>query len=320
MPHVSLVVTTLNESNTIEFLLHTLARQTRLQQEVIIVDGGSADDTITKIKTWQQKTKPPFELKIKQLPSANRSQARNWGISQAKNHLIAITDAGCIPQPTWLEELVERYQKTQADIVGGYFFGLPETAFEQAVTAYTLEMPGRVNPNDFIPTTRSVLLTKSAWKKAGKFDEGLSLNEDFVFFNKAKQKNLIFAFAKEALVGWLPRRSLSEFANMIFKFAQGDTYAGIIRNRVKLLFARYGIALMALFYLILIYQANLSQILLFAGTGLFIYLIWAIAKNIKYVPQGWYWLPVLQLTADLCVMAGSLVGWLRRWGDRRGSN
>ncbi len=309
---VSLVVTTLNESSTIEFLLHALARQTHLPQEVIIVDGGSTDDTAAIIKTWQQKTQPPFELLIKQLPSANRSQGRNRGISHAKNDLIAITDAGCIPQPDWLEGLLKKYQQTQADVVGGYFFGLPETPFEQAVVAYTLEMPGRIKPDKFMPTTRSVLLTKSAWKQLNGFREDLTVSEDFDFFLRAKQDNLKFAFAREALVGWLPRRSLSEFANMIFKFAQGDTYAGIIRNRVKLLFARYAIALAFLLYLIFIYQAAFGKILLVYGFGLLTYLIWAISKNFRYARQGWYWLPVLQLTADVCVMAGSLVGWLRR--------
>jgi glycosyltransferase involved in cell wall biosynthesis len=313
---VSLVVSVLNEAHTIRSLLQALARQTVLPQEVIIVDGGSTDNTLQQIQGWQAKHQPKsksFKLQVKQLDQANRSQARNWGITQAKHNLIAITDAGCIPQPSWLENLLKTYQKTQADIVAGYFYGLPKTAFEQAVVSYTLEMPGRVNPDKFMPTTRSVLLQKSAWEKLGGFDENLSLNEDFVFFHQAQQQNFKIAFARNALVGWLPRQTLSEFAKMIFKFAQGDTYAGIVRARVKLLFARYSLALVFLLDLIFIHQASLSKITLTYTALLLFYFVWAISKNIRYAPQGWYWLPVLQLMADVSVMAGSLVGWLRRW-------
>lgn len=313
---VSLVVSVLNEAQTIQPLLLALARQTVLPQEVIIVDGGSTDNTLQQIQGWQaehQHKSKSFKLQVKQLDQANRSQARNWGITQAKHNLIAITDAGCIPQPSWLENLLKTYQKTQADIVAGYFYGLPKTAFEQAVVSYTLEMPGRVNPDKFMPTTRSVLLQKSAWEKLGGFDENLSLNEDFVFFHQAQQQNFKIAFARNALVGWLPRQTLSEFAKMIFKFAQGDTYAGIVRARVKLLFARYSLALLFLLYLIFVYQASLSKITLTYTALLLFYFVWAISKNIRYAPQGWYWLPVLQLMADVSVMAGSLVGWLRRW-------
>jgi glycosyltransferase involved in cell wall biosynthesis len=280
------------------------------------VDGGSTDNTLQQIQGWQAKHQPKsksFKLQVKQLDQANRSQARNWGITQAKHNLIAITDAGCIPQPSWLENLLKTYQKTQADIVAGYFYGLPKTAFEQAVVSYTLEMPGRVNPDKFMPTTRSVLLQKSAWEKLGGFDENLSLNEDFVFFHQAQQQNFKIAFARNALVGWLPRQTLPEFAKMIFKFAQGDTYAGIVRTRVKLLFTRYSLALLFLLYLIFVYQASLGKIILTYTALLLFYLAWAISKNVRYAPQGWYWLPVLQLTADVSVMAGSLVGWLRRW-------
>jgi glycosyltransferase involved in cell wall biosynthesis len=313
---VSLVVSVLNEAHTIRSLLQALARQTVLPQEVIIVDGGSTDNTLQQIQGWQAKHQPKsksFKLQVKQLDQANRSQARNWGITQAKHNLIAITDAGCIPQPSWLENLLKTYQKTQADIVAGYFYGLPKTAFEQAVVSYTLEMPGRVNPDKFMPTTRSVLLQKSAWEKLGGFDENLSLNEDFVFFHQAQQQNFKIAFARNALVGWLPRQTLPEFAKMIFKFAQGDTYAGIVRTRVKLLFTRYSLALLFLLYLIFVYQASLGKIILTYTALLLFYLAWAISKNVRYAPQGWYWLPVLQLTADVSVMAGSLVGWLRRW-------
>ncbi|KUK79339.1 MAG: sugar transferase related protein [Microgenomates bacterium 39_7] len=315
---VSLIVTVLNEEKTIKKLLEAIAAQTKTPDELIIVDGKSSDKTIKIIRSFinkQQKINTLFRKNfvLKILPNSNRAQARNWAIKNAKHPLIAITDAGCVPQPNWLANLVSTYQKNNSPIVGGYFYGLPSTPFEQAVVTYTLEMPDRVNPDSFIPTTRSVLITKKVWQELGKFDEKLTTNEDFPFFFFARQQGIGISFAKNALVGWMPRKNLKEFSKMIFGFAKGDIEAGIIRPKVQLLFGRYLLVLMALLFLIFGRGIPLLQLLPAILFWLLIYLLWAIWKNIKYVPDGWYWLPIMQLLADATVMAGSISGLVNRY-------
>lgn len=319
---VTLIVSVLNEAKTIELLLASIWRQTHLPDEVIVVDGGSNDNTQKIIENFLQKaaldssgkTKRLIENNfiIKTLPNASRSRARNWAIKHATHSLIAITDAGCVLQPSWLEKLLAKYQQTKASIVGGYFFGLPTTPFEQAVVCYTLQTPDRVDPKCFMPTTRSVLLTKQAWLNLHGFDEQLTMNEDFAFFYQARQEKVEIAFAQEALAGWLPRQNLEQYCKMIFSFARGDLQAGIVRPKVQLLFGRYLLVVMAVAWLLARGVAP-EKILLVLGFWLGVYLVWAIKKNAKYAPLGWYWLPVLQLAADGCVMTGSVVGLVERY-------
>ena len=315
---VSLIVTVLNEEDTVDQLLDAIVNQTQTPNELIIVDGDSSDNTVKVIERFiedQQKNSALFSkhFTLKILPNSNRAQARNWAIAHAKHSLIAITDAGCVPQPGWLKNLFQTYQEKKTPIVGGFFYGLPETSFEQAVVAYTLEMPHRVNPSSFIPTTRSVLITKKIWQKLGKFDEKLTTNEDFPFFFFAQQKGIQISFAKEALVGWMPRKNLKEFVQMIFGFAKGDIEAGIIRTRVQLLFGRYLLVPITLLILVFAVKVSFAQLLPTVFFWLLIYLLWSIWKNLKYVPEGWFWLPLLQLVADVTVMAGSITGLVKRY-------
>jgi len=300
---ISLIITVLNEQETILDLLQALARQTKPADEIIIVDGGSTDDTPKIITDFFQKN-PELKIKLIIEPQLNISQGRNLAIKKAKYPLIAITDAGCIPHPDWLEELLKTYQNNSAPVVAGFYEGASRSNFEQAVVPYVLVMPDRVNPDTFLPATRSMLMEKRIWDQLGGFCEDLTVSEDFAFAHQLKKYHIKIAFSAKAEVAWIPRKNLSEFSQMIFRFARGDIQAGIFRPKITLIFLRYWLGLITLIWL----WPRWLLILLFFTLGLSAYSYWSIKKNKKYVPQGWYWLPILQITADLAVMWGTTMG------------
>ena len=53
----SLICTVKNEEDTILYWLSSLVQQTRLPDEVIIVDGGSRDKTVELIETFRKSRK-----------------------------------------------------------------------------------------------------------------------------------------------------------------------------------------------------------------------------------------------------------------------
>ncbi|MBD3250133.1 MAG: glycosyltransferase [Candidatus Pacebacteria bacterium] len=300
---ISLIITTLNEQETVARLLEAIAAQTRQPSELIIVDGGSTDNTQQLIKNFQA-SQPKLKLKLLSRSGSNISQGRNFAISQAENELIAITDAGCVPEPNWLEELEKAYLQTGKPVVAGYYTALPENNFQQAVVPYVLVMPDKVNPNNFLPASRSMLLEKKIWEQLGGFPEHLEVSEDFAFANQLVKNQVPIAFAPQARVGWLPRQNLVQFAKMIYRFARDDIRAGLLRPKVGLIFIRYLVNLLILVWL----WPDLVKLGLFAGAALSAYSWWAIAKNKRYVPDGWFWLPVLQIISDLAVMSGTITG------------
>lgn len=306
---VSVIATVLNEENNINELLDALINQTYMPAEIVIVDGGSVDSTWQKLQ--QRRKNFPLPLVIRQQPG-NRSVGRNTAIKLAKCELIAITDAGCFPEPTWLAELLAAVPQPQPEkiVVAGYYTAYPSTPLEEAIVPYALVMPDKVNPDAFLPATRSMLLSKSVWKELGGFDAALSDNEDYAFAKKIQSAKIEIVFTGDACVVWQPPSTWKAFAQMIFRFARGDAFALIWRPKVALIFVRYFLLAMLCVF------SWWSRILALAM--LMLYGIWSMKKNSRYTKKGWYWLPILQFTADFEVMKGTLSGLRNRWQlDRR---
>jgi glycosyltransferase involved in cell wall biosynthesis len=309
----SVICTVLNEEKTISILLEALIQQTKVPKEVIIVDGGSTDETWELLQSYKQQ-KLPFELKIVQ-KKGNRSIGRNEAIRLATSEMIAITDAGCEPEKQWLEELEKSNGGNKKIVVAGAAKAAPHiTPFQSAVVPYVLVMPDKVNPETFLPATRSMMISKSLLQELGGFDETLSDNEDYAFAKKLEKlrnnKTIGIVYSPKATVKWQPREDLNAFLYMIFRFARGDAYSGILRPKVGLIFVRYALGIFL--FCMGVYMG--SYILAYGSLGLFAaYLVWATHKNAKYVPvASLFWLPILQLLSDLFVIEGTIKGLLKR--------
>lgn len=300
---VTVIATVFNEENSIESFLNSLCTQTRLPDEIVIVDGGSTDRTIELIKNFKFQISN-FKLKII-IKKGNRSVGRNTAIQNSSYDLIAITDAGCIPHRDWLHQLLLAHKKTKAPVIAGYYDAKPKTHFEEAVIPYALVMPDRLNAQTFLPATRSMMIEKKAWESLGGFDESLYDNEDYAFAQKLKKNNIAIEFNKNAKVTWIPRSNIHGFIKMIYRFAKGDAYAGIFRPKVVFIFIRYLLGLALLAYIL--YSKNYLLFTILYSLFLF-YLLWAIFKNKHYVPHGWYYLPLLQVVSDVAVISGTIKG------------
>lgn len=300
-PSIAVVVTVLNEAKTVGQLLAALEQQTLQPQEICITDGGSSDATAEIVTEWATQSRVPISLIT--IPG-NRSIGRNAAIARTKCQWIALTDAGCEPEPTWLEELVAVQKKQHCRVVSGYYKGDAQTALQTAIVPYALVMPKRVNPERFLPATRSMLIEKKLFIALGKFNPALSDNEDYDFARRIPAAEPI-GFAPKAIVSWQPPKTLSAFARMIFRFARGDAQAGLWRPKVILVFVRY--AVVGLLFLLLWVHVSFwiwsLLLLLFV-----VYVAFAIVKNYVYAKSSWYWLPVLQIISDISVMAGSFSG------------
>lgn len=168
-------------------------------------------------------------------------------------------------------------------------------------------MPDRIDPNTFLPATRSMAFRKSIWKKIGGFDESLSNNEDYVFARTLKESGASIVFAGDAIAHWIPRSNFRESYTMFWRFALGDAEAGILRPKVQFIFLRYflGFYLLGLTFL---YRSIIPLVVV--GLSVVGYIIWSIFKNYRYVKNtsAIFFLPALQFVSDLAVISGTLRG------------
>ena len=168
---VSFITTVYNEENTIVQLLDSLSKQSRMPDEIIIVDGMSTDGTVDKIKNYNSK----FKIIQKK---GNRAVGRNEAIKSSSGDVIVCSDAGCLLDKDWVKNIIEPFKNKEINVVAGYYKGLPQNIFQKCIVPYVLMMPDRVHPKNFLPATRSIAFRKSIWEKVGGFPEKFSHNED----------------------------------------------------------------------------------------------------------------------------------------------
>jgi glycosyltransferase involved in cell wall biosynthesis len=99
---VTVISTVLNEGEAIRRLLDSLLAQTRRPDEMVIVDGGSRDNTVAVIQEYAARL--PLRVLIE--PCANISRGRNVAIAAATCEVIASVDAGVWLEPQWVERLI----------------------------------------------------------------------------------------------------------------------------------------------------------------------------------------------------------------------
>ncbi|MCY3831900.1 MAG: glycosyltransferase [Chloroflexi bacterium] len=313
---ISLIATVLNEGDNIRSLFDSIKRGTRLPDEIVIVDGGSADDTLAIMQSYADEL--PLRLFVE--PGCNISQGRNRAIAEARGDIIAVTDAGVVLSEAWLEAITAPLLREPAlNVVGGFFQADPHSAFEAALGAATLPLADEIDSATFLPSSRSIAFRKSAAEAIGFYPEWLDFCEDLVFDIRLRQYGGAFAFAPAALVYFRPRSGPRQFFRQYYLYARGDGKANLWLKRHLI---RYLIYLaLAPFIIVAGWAINPAIWLLFPLGGA-LYLAQAyrrlpavIGRAPDSSPPVWLYcvlaIPWIRFIGDLAKMLGYPAGW--RW-------
>jgi glycosyltransferase involved in cell wall biosynthesis len=318
---LSLIVTVKNEAVALPRLLDSMAAQTRAPDEIVIVDGGSTDETLHILQAYRAR----LRLTIIAQPGVNISQGRNIAIRAATGDIICATDAGTRLDEHWVEELVKPFETNlpTVQVVAGFFVPDPQTVFETALAATTLPVLADIRPAKFLPSSRSVAFTKAAWQQVGGYPEWLDFCEDLIFDLALRQAGFRFAFAPRALVHFRPRENLRAFFKQYYHYARGDGKANLWFTRHLIRYTTYLVALPLLVALLLLgFWSWAVGFLLIGFLGMF----WTPYKRLfpMLTPLSWMerlraiaWVPIIRITGDVAKMIGYPVGVVWRIRHRK---
>lgn len=308
---VSVVVTVLNEDQSIHKLLDSLVAQTHRPDEVVVVDGGSIDQTLAILEDYTKH----LPLKIIHQPGANISQGRNVAIEAAVGPIIACTDVGVRLAENWLASLMDAFSPTKVPaVVAGFFVPDPQSTFEVAMGATVLPRIDEIDPHTFLPSSRSIAFHKTAWQTVGGYPEWLDFCEDLIFDFKLKDLTGDFSFAPQAIAHFRPRSTLRAFYKQYYQYARGDGKADLWRKRHAIRYLTYLVALPLLIlvgFLVTPWWWLAGAML--GGWGLFytpykrLFSMWS---ALSWVEKGkaFLWIPIIRLTGDFAKMIGYPVG------------
>ena len=170
---VSIIIPTFNEAQGIGKLISFLNECIeRKPAEIIVVDGGSQDNTAEIVK----------ELGVKVIfsPQKGRAWQMNHGAMQASGDILYFLHADSFPLPNFI-------QKIEASIQNGNEAGCFWLKFDldhwflNLNTWFT-----RFDINAFRYGDQSLFITKDAFSKCGGYDESLVLGEDIDIVKRVK--------------------------------------------------------------------------------------------------------------------------------------
>jgi glycosyltransferase involved in cell wall biosynthesis len=172
---VSVVIRTLNESKYLGELLQAIERQVLEQcdREVIVVDSGSADDTVAIAEK--------FGCRIARISPDEFSFGRslNIGCDLAQGQVLVFVSGHCVPaSDTWLAQLIEPVLDERCDYAYGRQTGRDTTKYSERRVFLKYYPDGSLLPQrGYFANNANAAIRKDVWEKH-RFDEALTGLED----------------------------------------------------------------------------------------------------------------------------------------------
>lgn len=228
LPVLSIVVPTFNRAALLPRVFAALLDQDfGGDYEILVVDDGSGDATPQVLEEWARRN--PLRLRTFAQKNSGPARARNHGAEQARGQILVFIDDDCIAERSWLRELKQCIDATDAAAVAGTVVNDDEGwvgryVNRESVIDHVLSTDGSV----LEVITGNVAVRTEAFRRLGGFDETIRVagGEDTEFSVRLRDSGLRIARAKQARVYHDSRVGLKEYLRMIYRHGRGRRRLG----------------------------------------------------------------------------------------------
>lgn len=221
----SVCMTVKNEVDNIIPMLGSIFSQTRIPDEIVIVDGGSDDGTMEFLSGYS--IARASWLKFYYRPGTTPAQARNIAWKAARHELQATVDAGCILDPRFFANLIgPMCEKDPPDIASGVYGPIVQSQW----SGYFIpNWRSSALKDTFLPSCRCMAIRRSLIKQAGGFPEHLSQRwgEDTLFALHAREHSQRWVINRNSYVGWEAPKTLDEARLLAHRYGVANGEIGL---------------------------------------------------------------------------------------------
>ncbi len=298
---ITVICPLLNEEEYIESVLKFFINAPPEEKELLLIDGGSTDRTVSTIMEWCDKYD---NIKLLHNPVKYVPFALNIGIKNSSGDPIIRLDAHTEYAEDYFEQIIKTFNETGADIVGGPMNAVGKTNFQIAVAQATGTVFGvgnsKIHKGKYEGESDHVYL--GAWRRKlfdeiGYFDERLKRNQDDEFHYRARSLGKKIYLNPEIKSYYYPRSSLSKLIKQYFQYGLfKPVVLSKIKSEIKLrhlipsLFSIYILSLSLAFF------SKFYFLPLFAYIFMDIYFSARAKSNVKIVIISLLIYPVLHLS------------------------
>lgn len=269
IPYVSIITPAKNEEGQIDRCIQSLITQEypKDKYEIIVVDGGSSDNTIKIMRDYD------YPIKIVN-GGSNPAEARNIGVTHSKGEILAFTDADCIATPDWLKNLVQKFETKTVGGVGGAL----RTLRVGSMTSLLADIMTQATYRGFI--TSNMAYKRDVFEEVGGFDSKLVCGEDWDLWWRVLDKGYKVPFEQKAIVYHAPIENKAILPNLKKEFWYAKSDVRVFAKRIGILLERRNNVTMRESWLIIKPSGiNATIVLLFISSTL--------QPNILAVPTLW---------------------------------
>ena len=210
----SVVIRCLNEEKHIGRLLHGLQQQTVEDVQVIVVDSGSTDATLSIVSRY------PVELLSIKPEEFSFGRSLNLGCAAAENEYIVLASAHVYPlYKDWLEQILAPFRSSDIGLVYGKQIGDENTRLSEhrIFSQWFPDDQTNLQKHPFCNNANAAI-PKKMWLKCP-YDEELTGLEDIAWANHAITNGFRISYQPGAVVVHIHEESYQQVYNRYFREA-----------------------------------------------------------------------------------------------------